>query len=132
MRVDVANYRDRVLHRIGRRTAAAVRTAQLEGWVRPEGLRPVISEDLADALGLATLFTEIERCEEGCVVRRQVVGDLWLRLCGREGVFKAVVEPGRGDVLIGAIVLEDLDLLADPRARTCHPRDAAMTLYEIE
>ena len=47
-------------------------------------------------------------------------------------MFKAVVEPGREDMLIGAIVLGDLDLLAGPVARTCHPRDPVMTLYEIE
>ena len=45
--------------------------------------------------------------------KRQVVSHVWLQLLGRHGVFSAVVEPAREDALIGAMVLEDLDLLVD-------------------
>jgi hypothetical protein len=42
------------------------------------------------------------------------------------------VEPNRTDVLIGAIVLEDLDLLVDCRTQTLRPRDPGGIIAEIE
>jgi hypothetical protein len=50
----------------------------------------------------------------------------------RHGTFTAVVEPKRTSALVGAIVLEHLDLLVDcPRQRVV-PRDPHGPIYEIE
>jgi hypothetical protein len=43
-----------------------------------------------------------------------------------------VVEPARNDALIGAIVLEDLDLLVDCGTQSLYPREPGSTLTEIE
>lgn len=50
----------------------------------------------------------------------------------RAVIFKAIAEPRRKDVLIGAIVLEDLDLVVDCRTQRLHPRDPKQILAEIE
>ena len=42
---------------------------------------------------------------------------------GRHGTFRAIVAPNRREPLIGAIVLEDLDLLVDCSKQRVHPRD---------
>ena len=42
---------------------------------------------------------------------------------GRDGVYNAVVEPSTESVLIGAIVMEDLDLIVDCVAQRLLPRD---------
>jgi hypothetical protein len=55
-----------------------------------------------------------------------------LALKGRDGLFKAIVEPKRKDALIGAIVLEDLDLLVDCRRHRVHPRHPKQYVAEIE
>ncbi|MBI4605120.1 MAG: hypothetical protein HY721_24415, partial [Planctomycetes bacterium] len=44
----------------------------------------------------------------------------------------AVVEPNRPDALIGAIVLEELDLLPDMARQTLVPRDPHQVITEIE
>ena len=44
---------------------------------------------------------------------KSVVENVRVDLLGRHGNFKAILETNRTDVLIGAIVLEDLDLLVD-------------------
>ena len=64
--------------------------------------------------------------------KRMTVGNVWRQLLGRGGVFSAVVEPGRDDALIGAIVLEELDLLVDWPAQTLRPREPGSILTEIE
>ena len=43
-----------------------------------------------------------------------------------------VVEPKRDTALIGAIVLEDLDLLVDGRAQKLRPRDPRFIIAELE
>ena len=92
----------------------------------------VLPKTFADALGVPTVGKTNVRFADNRRVERQIVGDVWLRLCGREGVYKAVVEPNRGDALIGAIVLEDLDLIPDPKAGTCEPRDPEVIVTMIE
>jgi hypothetical protein len=55
-----------------------------------------------------------------------------LEVFGREAVFTAVVEPKRKTALIGAIVMEELDLVADCTTQTLHPRDPKWIVTEIE
>ena len=61
-----------------------------------------------------------------------IVGDVELEIQGRSSVFTAVVEPGRSDALIGAIVLEELDLLPDCTRQVLIPRDPSGLFAEIE
>ena len=58
--------------------------------------------------------------------------DVHLTYAGRGSVFDAVVEPDRDSALIGAIVLESLDLLADCTTQTLVPRDPERITSEIE
>jgi hypothetical protein len=53
-------------------------------------------------------------------------------LLGREGIFNAIVEPDRTDALVGAIVLEDLDLIVDCATQSVHPRDPDSIISEVE
>ena len=55
-----------------------------------------------------------------------------LQIQGRDGVFSAIVEPGRSEALIGAIVLEDLDFLVDCAQQKLIPRDPTYIVSEIE
>ena len=49
---------------------------------------------------------------------------VYVQLLGRHGTFTAIVEPRRTTALVGAIVLEDLDLLVDCTAeQRVVPRD---------
>ena len=132
MNVELANYRDRLAFEEKRLERDAVRDCTIEGWVDTGATQVVIPKVVADSLGLPLKSKTRVKFADGRREVRDVASDLWLRLCGREGTFRAVVEPGREDVLIGAIVLEDLDLLADPRNHSCYPRDPEMALTELE
>jgi len=55
-----------------------------------------------------------------------------LTYAGRIGVFSAVVEPKRDSALIGAIVMEDLDLIVDFTKQRLEPRDPGKIISEIE
>jgi len=72
------------------------------------------------------------RYADGRREKRPVVSNVWLQLLGRDGVFSAVVEADRPDALIGAIVLEELDLLLDCTTQTLRLREPDSILTEIE
>jgi hypothetical protein len=63
---------------------------------------------------------------------RTVVGAVQLEIQGRSSVFTAVVEPGRTDALIGAIVLDELDFVPDCTRQVLLPRDPHGLFAEIE
>ena len=63
---------------------------------------------------------------------KSVVGDVQVGIQGRSSVFTAVVEPGRADALIGAIVLEELDFVPDCTRQTLLPRDPLGLIAEID
>jgi hypothetical protein len=68
----------------------------------------------------------------GHTADRAIVKDLHLAYGGRESVFTAVVEPARESALIGAIVLEELDFLADCVSQRLVPRDPKQIISEAE
>ena len=132
MEIELANNDDLVKVRAGTMSTDEVRDCTIEGWVDTGAVRLVLPKVVADSLGLRTVRKTGVRFADNRRGTRDIVGDVWLKLLDREGVFTAIVEPNREDALIGAIVLEELDMLADPVAGTCHPRDPDMVISEIE
>ena len=65
---------------------------------------------------------------------RDVVYGVEISVCGRRGVFEAVIEPEKRYGLLGAIVMETLDLIADPRSQRLYenPRSPDMPMAEVE
>jgi predicted aspartyl protease len=105
---------------------------KLLGVVDSGATRLVLPESVAIQLGLPDAGETRVRYADGRSVTRRVVRDASVQLLGRQGVFKAIVEPGRTDALIGAIVLEDLDFLVDCTKQALYPRDPDMIVSEVE
>lgn len=104
----------------------------LSGVVDSGAARLVLPQRVVDALGLEVEGETTVRYADQRRERRPLVSNVWLELLGRHGVFSAVVEPERTDALIGAIVLEELDLVVDCTTQSLHPREPDSILTEIE
>jgi predicted aspartyl protease len=128
----VANNRDVVQAAAGVPVPEGVKHLVLSAVVDSGAARLVLPQRAVDELRLQGHGETTARYADGRRERRPVVSNVWLQLLGRDGVFSAVIEPGRDDALIGAIVLEELDLLVDCTAQTLRPREAESTLTEIE
>lgn len=76
-----------------------------------------------DELGPASVEEVVVPDADSRRVLRPRVKNVWLSLCGRDGNFSATIEPDREDAVIGAIVLEELDLIVVWPAESVHPRD---------
>ena len=131
MLLELQNNADREAAEAGTKPADEVREVQLDGWVDTGAAQLVLPKAVADALGVPVAGEARVRFADGRRAVRPVVNKVWLRMNGRDGVFKAIVEPNREDALIGAIVLETLDMVADPVGGTCHPRDADSMIAEM-
>jgi hypothetical protein len=83
-------------------------------------------------LGVPLGNTVPVRYADGRRGRRKQAEGVFAQLLGRHGTFTAIVEPKRDTALIGAIVLEDLDLLVDCTNQRLVPRDPSGPLSEIE
>jgi hypothetical protein len=84
------------------------------------------------ALNLPETGRTTVRFADGRREPRATVTDVQLEYGGRSGIFSAVVEPGRTDALIGAMVLEELDFLPDCNNGVLVPRDPNSTITEVE
>jgi predicted aspartyl protease len=92
----------------------------------------VIPSAVAKQLGLRVSGKGKVKYADGRTTQRDQVQGVHVKLLGRNGVFNASLEPKRDTALIGAIVLEDLDFLIDPRKERLFPRDPEMVVSEAE
>jgi predicted aspartyl protease len=132
MKLELANFGDVFLAERGDMSEDEVRRFECEGVVDTGAAHLVIPGDAMDALGVEKVWEAKVRYADNHTQQRPVVKNVWLKLCGRESVFSAVVEPNRKTALIGAIVLEALDLVVDCVTQQLHPRDPHFMVTEIE
>lgn len=93
----------------------------------------VITKALADALKLASIRRQTVKYADEQLAEVDVVWGLGVEVCRRTGVFEAVVEPNKNYGLLGAIVMETLDLIVDPRGLQLYPNPRSkLPMAEIE
>ena len=93
----------------------------LPGWLQQQLQFPVIR-------------MQVVRYANEETAEREVGYGIEVTICERKGVFEAVVEPEKRYGLLGAIVMEALDLIADPRSHKLYvnPRSPQIPMAEIE
>jgi predicted aspartyl protease len=109
-----------------------VRKLQIDGVVDTGATRLVLPKSVVDKLGLEPASQLSVRYADQRRSKRALVENVWLELQGRNGIFRAVVEPKRTDALIGAIVMEELDFVVDGITQEVRPRDPHGLFAEIE
>jgi predicted aspartyl protease len=129
---NLANYDDVVAVRRGSLAPEEVRRLTVRGVVDSGATRLVLPQSVARQLGLPSSGKVKVRYADGRTGTRSTAESVYLELLGRHGTFTAVVEPRRRSALIGAIVLEDLDLLIDCTHQRLVPRDPRYVVSEIE
>jgi len=132
MKISLANYIDLIRAESGDIPLDSVRRFEVDGIVDTGAAQLVLPAAAAEALGLDEAWLAKVTYADGHTEKRPVVKNVWLQLCDRDSVFSAVIEPNRKTALIGAIVLEALDLVVDCVSQKLLPRDPNMMLAEIE
>jgi predicted aspartyl protease len=130
--IEVANNDDLALARRGLLARDQVRRQKISGVVDCGAAKLVLPQALVKQLGLPMGDKIQVRYADGRTAQRREAEGAYVELLGRHGTFSAIVEPKRTSALVGAIVLEDLDLLADRQRQRLVPRDPHGPVYEIE
>lgn len=130
---EIANNEDIARAKHGDLDPSDVRRAIVKGVVDSGATRLVLPASIVKQLGLPIKRRKVKvRYADGRRGTRPEAEQIWLQLLDRDGVFSAIVEPKRETALIGAIVLEDLDLLVDCAKLKLVPRDPDFVVSEIE
>ena len=128
----LTNHRDAILAQDSLLPPEKIRQTTIQGVVDTGATRLVIPERVATQLGAREVGKTQVRYADGRRATRKMVADISVELLGRESVFSALVEPRRNTALIGAIVLEELDLVVDCVTQTLRPRDPKQIISEVE
>jgi predicted aspartyl protease len=129
---EVANYVDVEMAERGLLPKDEVRRQTITGVVDPGAAMLVLPQAVVKSLGLRLKGKTRVRYADHRSKERWEAAGAQVELLGRSDTFSAVVEPKRDTALIGAIVLEALDLLVDCRLQRLVPRDPRGTIFEIE
>jgi clan AA aspartic protease len=113
----MANCDDIALHRRGYLKKNQIRRAVVRSMVDSGAYMMVINEDVCKKLGLPKIGAKVAVLENGKRIKLKVVGPLEIRFGNRYTNTNAMVLPGSSEVLLGAIPMEDLDVMIDPRKR---------------
>lgn len=120
--LQLENYSDGVLQRHGHLPAAQVRTLTVKALVDTGAVMLVLPQDVVDSLGLESQRKVIVSYADERKEERPVAGVVTLRIGNRMMMTECVVGPPLSEPLIGQLVLEELDLLADASRQTLVPR----------
>jgi predicted aspartyl protease len=132
IQLSVANNDDVTDARRGLLAPTQVRRATIEGVVDSGATRLVLPQSTVKRLGLPVTGRVKVRYADRRAATRHTAEGAYVEILGRHGTFTAVVEPRRRTALVGAIVLEDLDLLVDCTHQRLVPRDPRFVVSEIE
>jgi len=121
-KLDLENYDDRVLARTGHISNAAIRGRTVNAVVDTGAVMLMLPQDVVDVLGLLTDRTVIVAYADERKEERPVAGPVRITVAGRSMTTECVVGPPLSEPLIGQIILEELDLLADCQRKTLTPR----------
>lgn len=121
-KVLLENVSDLALLQAGHLRKDAVRLREIEAVVDTGAVMMLLPRDLVDALGLEITgqYHALLANDETVVLPRAT----WLRatICGRDMTTDCLVGPAGCEALIGQVLLEQLDLIPDPKKRTLTPR----------
>ena len=121
-RVELENATDRGNVRLGLREEASVRRTSVDGIVDTGAVLSMLPQNVVERLGLPIHGKVVVSYADERKEERDVAGPLGIRVGNRAMNTDCVVGPPLSEPLIGQIVLEGLDLVADCTNRTVGPR----------
>lgn len=116
--IDVIASDDLALVRKGYLNAHEVRKMPVKFLVDSGADYLAINEHIKTQLNLAVLEERVFQLADGQEITFEVVGPVDLRFFNRQCTCRAVVLPGNAEPLLGAIPMEDMDVIIHPKSFT--------------
>ena len=132
VKVKLWNFGDEIDANKGRIKEEEIRKWEGEAVVDTGATMLVISEKLSNQLGLLRGRNVKVTYGNGKSEEKNVATGIRVEIMGRDGTFDALIEPEGKEILIGQIVLERLDLIADSKKGVLRPRPESPDIPLIE
>ena len=130
--VTLENTLDRGLVDRGHGEDADVRRSTIDGIVDTGAVTLVLPQNVVERLGLQQQGTAFVTYADERREERPLAGPVTVRIGNRAMRMDCVVGPPLSEVLIGQVVLETLDLIADCTNRTLTPRYPDYPLLKLK
>lgn len=125
------NGNDRGSFEQGYRDEASIRSTSIEAIVDTGAAMLVLPQNVVERLGLKAQRTAVVTYADDRKEERPVAGPLNIELCGRFMHTSCIVGPPLSEALIGQIVLQELDLIADCARHSLYPRQPDYPLLSL-
>lgn len=120
--VELENTGDRVAFEDGLRAEPDIRRTVANGIVDTGAVTLVLPQNIVERLGVRTRRTVVVTYADERKEERPVAGPVTLQIGDRFMTIDCIVGPPFSETLVGQVVLETLDLIADCRQQTLLPR----------
>ena len=126
------NTADRAIVEQGFRDESAIRQTNVDALVDTGAVMLVLPQNVVERLGLTQQRTAVVTYADDRREERPVAGPVTVEVCGRFMSTDCVVGSPFSEPLIGQVVLEMLDLIADCTERTLAPRMPDYPLLKLK
>ena len=128
---ELENPIDRGILERGLGEQSSVRRTRVQGIVNTGAIMLVLPQNVVERLGLQIQATVVVRDADDRREERPMAGRVTVRIGDRSTRTDCVVGPPLSEVLIGQVILEALDLIADSTNRTLTPRTPDYPLLNL-
>lgn len=115
--IDIISVDDIVLSRRGFIDESAIKRVNVTALVDSGAYMLSINENIKNQLDLPLIEMQFVTLADETSIEVEIVGPVEVRFENRRTTVDALVLPGDAEVLLGAIPMEDMDVLIDPRQR---------------
>ncbi len=116
------NTEDRGSFKRGFHDESGVRSTSIEAIVDTGAAMLMLPQNVVERLGLETQRTAVVTYADDRREERSIAGPVTIELCGRFMHTSCIVGPPLSEALIGQIILQELDLIADCAKPSLYPR----------
>jgi clan AA aspartic protease len=113
--IELTSVDDVVLHRRGFIDESEIKKITVNALVDSGAYMLAINENVKAQLDLPLIEKQFSRLADESLIELEVVGPVEIRFENRSTTVRAIVLPGNAEVLLGAIPMEDMDVLIDPK-----------------
>ena len=108
---------DLTLAALGQKSESDVRSIYVEAVVDSGADTLCVNENVCAQLGLRHLQAATIQLADGSLAQSEWVGPVEVRYLTRRAIVEALVVPGDEEILLGAIPIEQMDLIIDLKQR---------------
>jgi clan AA aspartic protease len=121
-KIELENYVDRFLADEGKIKNGEIRKVTIDALVDTGATMLVLPQEVVERLGLKVSRKVIVTYADARKDEREVAGVVIIKIGDRFTNVDCIVGPPNSDALIGQVILEEMDLIVDPKDQKVTPR----------